>query len=249
MPPRRRSTPTGSLTPENLDTLATALSEGRRATVYLIEPTPSLGLPEGTSARVVSIDGNTVTISPKGVNDELPFEAEELRITRNPPGGAPKPAPKPASTPGPEVAEWTEPAPAPKPAATKSAAPKSEVTTPATPKTATPKTAAPKTAAPKPAPARKGKKGPDSVSVTIHAGPDNDWSVTVTHGARRPGKAQSVSPESVSRAVRELGDDSARDAVEAVISYAREEAASRVEELSRQLEEARSMLAALESDL
>lgn len=249
MPPRRRSTPTGSLTPENLDTLATALSEGRRATVYLIEPTPSLGLPEGTSARVVSIDGNTVTISPKGVNDELPFEAEELRITRNPPGGAPKPAPKPASTPGPEVAEWTEPAPAPKPAATKSAAPKSEVTTSATPKTAAPKTAAPKTAAPKPAPARKGKKGPDSVSVTIHAGPDNDWSVTVTHGARRPGKAQSVSPESVSRAVRELGDDSARDAVEAVISYAREEAASRVEELSRQLEEARSMLAALESDL
>ena len=244
MPPRRRSTPTGSLTPENLDTLATALAEGRRATVYLIEPTPSLGLPEGTSARVVAIDGNTVTISPKGVNDELPFEAEELRITRNPPGGAPKPAPKPASAPGPEVAEWTEPAPAPKPAASKSAAPKAEVTTPAAPKTVTPKAAAAK-----PAPARKGKKGPDSVSVTIHAGPDNDWSVTVTHGARRPGKAQSVSPESVSRAVRELGDDSARDAVEAVISYAREEAASRVEELSRQLEEARSMLAALESDL
>jgi hypothetical protein len=254
MPPRRRSTPTGSLTPENLDTLATALAEGRRATVYLIEPTPSLGLPEGTSARVVAIDGNTVTISPKGVNDELPFEAEELRITRNPPGGAPKPAPKPASTPKPEVAEWTEPAPAPKPAASKSAAPKAEVTTPAapntvTPKTVTPKTVTPKAAAAKPAPARKGKKGPDSVSVTIHAGPDNDWSVTVTHGARRPGKAQSVSPESVSRAVRELGDDSARDAVEAVISYAREEAASRVEELSRQLEEARSMLAALESDL
>jgi hypothetical protein len=249
MPPRRRSTPTGSLTPENLDTLATALAEGRRATVYLIEPTPSLGLPEGTSARVVAIDGNTVTISPKGVNDELPFEAEELRITRNPPGGAPKQAPKPASTPGPEVAEWTEPAPAPKPAASKSAAPKAEVTTPAAPNTVTPKTVTPKAAAAKPAPARKGKKGPDSVSVTIHAGPDNDWSVTVTHGARRPGKAQSVSPESVSRAVRELGDDSARDAVEAVISYAREEAASRVEELSRQLEEARSMLAALESDL
>lgn len=249
MPPRRRSTPTGSLTPENLDTLATALAEGRRATVYLIEPTPSLGLPEGTSARVVAIDGNTVTISPKGVNDELPFEAEELRITRNPPGGAPKPAPKPASAPGPEVAEWTEPAPAPKPAASKSAAPKAEVTTPAAPNTVTPKTVTPKPAAAKPALARKGKKGPDSVSVTIHAGPDNDWSVTVTHGARRPGKAQSVSPESVSRAVRELGDDSARDAVEAVISYAREEAASRVEELSRQLEEARSMLAALESDL
>lgn len=34
------------------------------------------------SAKVVSVDGNTVMIRPKGVNDELPFEAEELRINR-----------------------------------------------------------------------------------------------------------------------------------------------------------------------
>lgn len=240
MPPRRRSTANESLTPENLETLANALAAGKRATVYLIEATPSLGLPEGTSARVVSIAGNTVTISPKGVNDELPFEADELRMTRNPPGGAPKPA-APAA-PKPEIAEWTEPAaePKPKPAA-KPAAPK-----PATPK---PAEVSKPAASPKPAAqsARKGKKGPDSVSVTIHAGADNDWSVTVTHGARRPGKAQPVSPESVSRAVRELGDDSAVQAVEAVISHAREEAAQRVAELSRQLEEAQSMLAALES--
>ncbi|RRQ25367.1 translation initiation factor [Rhodococcus sp. Eu-32] len=240
MPPRRRSTANESLTPENLETLANALAAGKRATVYLIEATPSLGLPEGTSARVVSIAGNTVTISPKGVNDELPFEADELRMTRNPPGGAPKPA-APAA-PKPEIAEWTEPAaePKPKPAA-KPAAPK-----PATPK---PAEVSKPAASPKPAAqsARKGKKGPDSVSVTIHAGADNDWSVTVTHGARRPGKAQPVSPESVSRAVRELGYDSAVQAVEAVISHAREEAAQRVAELSRQLEEAQSMLAALES--
>ncbi|MGB6278528.1 MAG: translation initiation factor, partial [Rhodococcus sp. (in: high G+C Gram-positive bacteria)] len=83
MPPRGRAV-NDSLTPENLTTLAAALAEGRRATVYLREPNPSLGLPDGTSAKVVSIDGNTVTISPKGVNDELPYEAEELRITRNP---------------------------------------------------------------------------------------------------------------------------------------------------------------------
>ncbi|AYJ47829.1 DUF6319 family protein [Rhodococcus sp. P1Y] len=246
MPPRRRKTANESLTPENLATLAGALAEGRRATVYLIEPTPSLGLPEGTSAKVVSIDGSTVTISPKGVDDELPFEADELRITRNAPGSAAKPAAKSAATPAaakPQIAEWTEPAkPSPaKPAPTKPAPTKSAPASIAPAKPAPAKAAS--------APARKGKKGPDSVSVTIHAGADNDWSVTVTHGARRPGKAQSVSPESVSRAVRELGDESARDAVEAVISYAREEAASRVAELSRQLEEARSMLAALESDV
>ncbi|SNT49528.1 DUF6319 family protein [Rhodococcoides kyotonense] len=240
MPPRRRSTANESLTPENLATLADALASGKRATVYLIEATPSLGLPEGTSARVVSIDGSTVTISPKGVNDELPFEADELRITRNPPGGAAKPAPKPVA-PKPEIAEWTEPAPKPKPVTPK----------PVTPKPVTPKPApapSPATVSKPAAPAaRKGKKGPDSVSVTIHAGADNDWSVTVTHGARRPGKAQPVTPESVSRAVRELGDDSAVQAVEAVISHARDEAAQRVAELSRQLEEAQSMLAALES--
>ena len=77
---------------------------------------------------------------------------------------------------------------------------------------------------------------------------DNDWSVTVTHGARRPGKAQPVSPESVSRAVKELGDDSAVQAVEAVITHAREEASQRVAELRRQLEEAQSMLAALDGE-
>ncbi|ORI15739.1 DUF6319 family protein [Rhodococcus sp. 1168] len=238
MPPRRRSPKTDALTPENLESLAAAVAEGRRATVYLVEATPSLGLPEGTSAKVVSVDGNTVTISPKGVNDELPFEAEELRMTRNPTSGATKATP-PATEPAPvkvEIAEWTEPVAPPKPV--KAAAVK-PTTTP------TPAPSRP-VAAPKPPAARKGKKGPDSLSVTIHAGPDNDWSVTVTHGARRPGKAQPVSPESVSRAVRELGDDAVRDAVEAVISHAREEAAQRVAELSQQLEVARSTLAALE---
>ena len=251
MPPRRRSTANESLTSENLATLATALAEGRRATVYLIEPTPSLGLPAGTSAKVVSIDGTTVTISPKGVNDELPFEAEELRITRNSPSGtAAKPAATSVAKPAAksDIAEWTEPAP--KPASSKSA-PKTSVASKAVASKAVASSSGVSGTAPSKATAsgtRKGKKGPESVSVTIHAGADNDWSVTVTHGARRPGKAQPVSPESVSRAVRELGDDSARDAVEAVISHAREEAASRVAELSRQLEEARSTLAALESE-
>ncbi len=234
MPPRRRSPKTDALTPENLESLAAAVAGGRRATVYLIEATPSLGLPEGTSAKVVSVDGNTVTISPKGVNDELPFEAEELRMTRNPASGVPKATPV-ATKPAPaevEIAEWTEPVTPPKPVKAAAVKPVPAPSRPAV--------------APKPPAARKGKKGPDSVSVTIHAGPDNDWSVTVTHGARRPGKAQPVSPEAVSRAVRELGDDSVRDAVEAVISHAREEAAQRVAELSRQLEVARSTLAALE---
>ncbi len=97
MPPRRRSGAAAStpdhLTADNLAALATAVAEGKRATVYLREATPSLGIEAGTSAKVVSVDGNTVMIRPKGVNDELPFEAEELRINRVSAAPA-KPAPR-----------------------------------------------------------------------------------------------------------------------------------------------------------
>ena len=248
MPPRGRAV-NDSLTPENLTTLAAALAEGRRATVYLREPNPSLGLPDGTSAKVVSIDGNTVTISPKGVNDELPYEAEELRITRNPatpPAPAKRVAAKRIPPSAPAQPQASAPAPAPTPKQPAAAVARKA---PATPTASTPSTPAASTV---PAPSqasRRPKKAPGGISVTIHAGADNDWSVTVTQGAKRPTKAQPVSPESVSRAVRELGDPTARDAVEAVISHAREEAARRVAELSRQLEEARTTLAALEQDV
>ncbi|WP_032401023.1 DUF6319 family protein [Rhodococcoides fascians] len=255
MPPRGRAV-NDSLTPENLKTLAAALAEGRRATVYLREPNPSLGLPDGTSAKVVSIDGNTVTISPKGVNDELPYEAEELRITRNP---ATPPAPakripakkmasaapvsKPVAASEPVAVSKTSPTSTSVTASTSSAAPKSVPATDVAGKSAGAASASTGSAP------RRPKKAPGGVSVTIHAGADNDWSVTVTQGAKRPTKAQPVSPEAVGRAVRELGDVTARDAVEAVISHAREEAARRVAELSRQLDEARTTLAALEQDV
>ncbi len=70
MPPRSRSG-AGSATPEhltaeNLETLAAAVAEGKRATVYLREATPSLGIEAGCSAKVVSVEGNTVVISPRG---------------------------------------------------------------------------------------------------------------------------------------------------------------------------------------
>ncbi|MSX07739.1 MAG: translation initiation factor, partial [Actinobacteria bacterium] len=190
-----------SLTPENLTTLAAALAEGRRATVYLREPNPSLGLPDGTSAKVVSIDGNTVTISPKGVNDELPYEAEELRITRNP---ATPPAPakripakktasaapvsKPVAASEPVAVSKTSPTSTSVTASTSSAAPKSVPATDVAGKSAGAASASTGSAP------RRPKKAPGGVSVTIHAGADNDWSVTVTQGAKRPTKAQPVSP-------------------------------------------------------
>ena len=235
MPPRRRSGASRStpdhLTAENLATLASAVAEGKRATVYLREATPSLGIEAGTSAKVVSVDGTTVLIRPKGVNDELPFEAEELRINRvasTPPKPAPRPKPVVESEPLMEPLVETRPKPRPAPAA----APVPAVIAP--------------TPAPAPRPAvKRAKKLPAGVSVTIHAGADNDWSVTVTLGAKRPGKAVPVAPDAVERAIRELGEPTAIEAVESIIVEARDAAVARVDELSRQLEEARKMLEAL----
>ncbi|MET8313147.1 DUF6319 family protein [Rhodococcus erythropolis] len=235
MPPRRRSGAAAStpdhLTADNLAALATAVAEGKRATVYLREATPSLGIEAGTSAKVVSVDGNTVMIRPKGVNDELPFEAEELRINRVSAAPAkPAPRPKPVVESEPLIEPLVEPV-RPKPRAQPAPAP---VTT---------TTAAP-AATPRPA-VKRAKKLPAGISVTIHAGADNDWSVTVTQGAKRPGKAVPVAPDAVERAVRELGEPTAIEAVESIIVAARDMAAARVDELSRQLEEARKMLEAL----
>ncbi|MGV0155198.1 DUF6319 family protein [Rhodococcus sp. GB-02] len=238
MPPRRRSGAAAStpdhLTAENLAALATAVAEGKRATVYLREATPSLGIEAGTSAKVVSVDGNTVLIRPKGVNDELPFEAEELRINRvsaSPAKPAPRPKPVVESEPLMEPMEPLVEPVRPKPRAQSAPAPVS--TAPATP-----------AATPRPA-VKRAKKLPAGISVTIHAGADNDWSVTVTQGAKRPGKAIPVAPDAVERAVRELGEPTAIEAVESIIVAARDMAAARVDELSRQLEEARKMLEAL----
>lgn len=246
MPPRSRLG--DRLTEQNLTDLAAAIADGKRATVYLNDATPSLGLPAGCSAKVVSVDGTTVLIRPKGVNDELPFEADELRMTRNPsqPAAKPAPAPKPAAPPArprsaaAQAALDRSAASAPKPVSPQPkplpTSPKDAVTTP------TPD------AAPAPAPKRPRRtKEPVGVSVTLHAEAGGEWTVTVTHGAKRPGKAAPVSADSVERAVHELGDPAAEEAVASVLSAAREAAAKRVEELSKQLDEARSALESLGS--
>ncbi|NLE81307.1 MAG: translation initiation factor [Rhodococcus sp.] len=237
MPPRRRSgatTQPNHLTADNLEALASAVALGKRATVYLREAVPGLGLPAGASAKVVSVQGNTVMISPKGVNDELPYEAEELQMSKPATPKAPAPKPK-AAAPEPVVHQGIEPgpppAPKPVPARAASSAAKSET--------------AP-TDSPKPTPRRTGaKRAPAGVSVTIHAGADNEWSVTVAHGAKKPGKAVPVAPDAVERAVRELGEETAIEAVDSIIVAARSKVAARVDELSKELEEARKLLEAL----
>lgn len=265
MPPRRRPAAAESLTEENLAVLAAAVAEGRRATVYLREGTPSLGLPAGSSARVISVDGSTVLVRPRGVDDELPYEADELRMTKstppqpNPPqpnlpqpkSAQPDPpekkralrpsatGPKAAPAPTPSGGSASGPDPDPKPAAKPSPAP---AATPST--TPRPRAAAPSGGRSTKTSAARGAS--KSVTVTIFGSAENQWSVAVTRGARKPQRSRTVSPEAVDAAMGALGDAAAAEAVTTLLHAAREEAQRRVEELSRELAAAREALAALD---
>ncbi|ALG85315.1 DUF6319 family protein [Gordonia phthalatica] len=235
MPPRRRPI-TASLTADDIAALAAALADGKRATVYLREGTPSLGLAPGASARVVSIDGTTLTIKPTGVNDELPYEADELRITKAAPPEPEKPK---------KAAPARKPRPAAPPARKLAATPTSAAPKPM-PTDGKPVAASAKKAPTKPARRSGAKKPPASVTVTLFGSSDNEWSVAVTRGGRKPTRSRRVPPDSVESAMQELGDAAALDAASSVLNAAREEAQRRVEELSRELQAAREALAALE---
>ncbi len=257
MPPRRRAGTTGPdhLTDEQLAELSTAVADGRRATVYLIEGIPSLGIAPGASARAVSVAGRTVTVRPKGVDDELPFEAEELRLTKEPSKPVRKAAdrstPRP-TTPRPTTlrtsasqptASGPSRAPAPKSSSSPASTPATKETTTVPPTAPEPQTGA----TPKPKAASRRPKKQPGVTVTITIDPEQEWTVGVAQGTRRLSKANPVSPDAVERAVLELGDEAALEAVRSVIDAARQAAEERVAQLSRELEEARKALESLGS--
>lgn len=235
MPPRRRSAVPASLTAEDLAVLAAAVAEGRRATVYLREGTPSLGLPPGSSARVIAVEGQTVVVRPRGVDDELPYEADELRRTKNPP-----PAPAPSKSAAPKKT-------ATKKTAAKSVAPKNAAPAKKAPakKIAAAPAPAPQAATRTPVPRTPAAGPPKSVTVTLYGSPDNTWSVAVARGGRKPQRSREVPADAVESAVAGLGDTSAIEAVGSVLHVAREQARERVAALSRELDEARQALAAL----
>jgi hypothetical protein len=196
-----------------------------------------LGLAEGASARVISIDGSTLTVSPTGVDDELPFEADELRMSKKAP---PKPE---VAKPKRQAKPRTASAGASAPTAPTRTADAQRSTAPAPQPTDAPPKQTPKPAAKRAA----AKKATASVSVTIHGTADNEWSVSLVRGARKPQRSRPVTPEAVDAAMRSLGDAPAHEAVTALLNAAREEAQRRVEQLSRELDEARQALAALDS--
>ncbi|WP_439028852.1 DUF6319 family protein [Gordonia terrae] len=230
------------LTPGDLESLSAALAAGKRATVYLRDPMPSLDLAAGTSARVVSVDGSTVMVSPKGIDDQLPFEADELSRTRMttpaPESTSRRRTPPTSVTPTRPTADAVRPEPDSRPRTTP---PKTSTTPPAEP-------TRPVETGPRPAAkaSRRPKTPTAPVSVTVTAAGESTWTVSVSHGAKKQGRPTEVTADRVARAVRELGDESAIAAVDNVIESARAAAQRRIEELSSELEAARAALAHLD---
>lgn len=228
----------GGLTAQEVAELAQAVAAGKRVTVYLRDPVAGLGLAAGASARVVSVDGSTVTVRPRGVDDDLPYEAEELRRTKDEPAAAPvqaaprrrapapapvaKPVPAPAEVAAPTLPEIVEQAPLP---------PVAEVPAPVA--------EAPTRA--RPAARPQGQR----VRVTITGSAEEGWTAAVAQGRVPLGDGDAVSPGAVLRAVRELGSEAAFLAVQESLAAAREAAARRIAELSKELEEAKAAFDAL----
>ncbi len=223
------------LTADDLESLSAGLAAGKRVTVYLRDPMPALGLEAGVSARVLSIEGTTVIASPKGVDDQLPFEADELNRTRAAATSATVARAR-ASSP-----DATAATPAKSPRNQSSSVRQSE----SAPSKA-PREPAQPAAAKAP---RRGKPGTAAVSVTVTSVDATTWRVSVMHGTKKLGKPTEVTADRVARAMRELGDTTAMSAVDGVIVSARAAAQKRIDELSGELETARAALAQLDDRL
>ncbi|MBB3039506.1 hypothetical protein [Hoyosella altamirensis] len=227
---RKAAKATRHLTDDQLVELSEALKEGKRATVYLREPLPGLGLEAGASARVVSIDGNTVIVRPRGVDDEIPFEAEELRRTK----AAPPEPPKPAKSQAPRKrAQKTQAQAAPG----KSAPVKQEAVEAAPTESRASRASA--------APRRKSAPKSAACAITLRADETGSWTVEVERPSGQQLKPASVTPDAVLRAVEALGHPAALRTAQTALDAARDAAARRVEELKQKLLEAESALHSL----
>ncbi|NUT94437.1 MAG: hypothetical protein HOY78_20705 [Saccharothrix sp.] len=218
-----------SLSPEDLDHLRAELAGGRPPMVWFT--TAAVGVEAGRSAKVLAFtepeEGDFIQVRPTGAKDELSFSPGELTLE--------KPAPRKKATPPPEPAPKSEPAPIeypyepePRPVPAKT-----------TPKPAPEPKAEPKPAAPA-RPARKQAK-PAEVTVTLTSTAEGEWTVDVQTGAKRVLKGAPVAASAVAQAAKLLPTE-VEEAVEGVLSAARERHTARVEQLRAELEAAQRAL-------
>jgi hypothetical protein len=219
----------GSLSPEDLENLRAELGAGRPAAVWFTSA--AVGVEAGKSGKVVAFtepaEGDYIQVRPTGGKDELSFSPAEL-TTQKPPRAPAKPAPKAA-------------APKPEPKAT----PIEHPYTPEPPKRlAPPKTtpAPPPPVVAKPVrPAARKQAKVAEVTVTLSSTAEGEWTVDVTSGTRRTMRGVAIAAPAVAQAAKLLHPEVA-EAVEIVLSAAREQHLARVEQLRAELEAAQRAL-------
>ncbi|CAL9581200.1 hypothetical protein SUDANB95_05000 [Actinosynnema sp. ALI-1.44] len=224
-----------SLSPEDLDHLRSELAEGRPPMVWFTAA--AVGVEAGRSAKVLAFtepeEGDFIQVRPTGAKDELSFSPGELTLEKpaprkKAPAGPAKPA---AETPTPEPAPIEfpyEPEPRPVPAKT-------------TPKPAVPKPAEAKPEARPARPAARKQAKPAEVTVTLTSTAEGEWTVDVQTGAKRVLKGAPVAASAVAQAAKLLPPE-VDEAVEGVLSAARERHMARVEQLRAELEAAQRAL-------
>ncbi|WP_158842729.1 DUF6319 family protein [Saccharothrix deserti] len=217
-----------SLSPQDIDHLRAELAAGRPPAVWFTSA--AVGVEAGRSAKVVAFtepaEGDYIQVRPTGEKDELSFSPAELTVE--------KPAPR-RRAPAPVAAKAAEP---------EAPAPVEHIYTPAPPPPKPAPAPAPPAAERKPAerkpPARKQAK-PAEVTVTLVSTADGEWTVDVQWGSKRTLKAAPVAASAVSQAAKLLPAE-VDEAVESVLSAARERHLARVEQLRAELEAAQRAL-------
>ncbi|MFI5720155.1 DUF6319 family protein [Nocardia sp. NPDC051750] len=231
------------LSDNDLDQIASEIEAGRPPMVWFTAV--AVGVTEGRSGKVVSLgdpaDGDFLQIRPTGSKDVLSFGPTEVTLTKPPrdrPASAPKSALDQKEAPVPTAA--SQPAPTAvdkKPAPDSSAATANKTVAEAKPATA-PRTAAPAKAAKAPA-ARKAKL--PEVTVTINGTAEGEWTVDVTSGKKRAGRALPVGGPAVAQAAKLLHPEVA-EVVEGLLESVRGAQEAKVQQLQAELEQARKLL-------
>ncbi|ONI91316.1 hypothetical protein ALI22I_09040 [Saccharothrix sp. ALI-22-I] len=216
-----------SLSPQDIDHLRAELAAGRPPAVWFTSA--AVGVEAGRSAKVVAFtepaEGDFIQVRPTGEKDELSFSPAELTVEKPAPR---RRAPTPAAAAEPEAP-----------------APVEHIYTPAPPP-AKPKPApAPASASAQPAaerkPAVRKQAKPAEVTVTLVSTIEGEWTVDVQWGSKRTLKAAPVAASAVSQAAKLLPAE-VDEAVESVLSAARERHLARVEQLRAELEAAQRAL-------
>ncbi|GAB2973774.1 DUF6319 family protein [Saccharothrix stipae] len=215
-----------SLSPQDIDHLRAELAAGRPPAVWFTSA--AVGVEAGRSAKVMAFtepaEGDFIQVRPTGERDDLSFSPAELTVE--------KPAPRKRAPAAPAAAKAAEP---------QAPAPVEHIYTPA-PAPPKPKPApAPAAPAPERRPAARKQVKPAEVTVTLTSTADGEWTADVQWGSKRTLKAAPVAASAVSQAAKLLPAE-VDEAVESVLSAARERHLARVEQLRAELAEAQRAL-------